>query len=211
MNNPTYDMDTCSSLAAVIEKQRPRKPPKHAMDSQSHPADEGGQLGMYEPINKEGINDAEYNLGAEADIGTMPYAIHEFMDENSLAASSNSKSAVTSSQKQPMKVNRNKRTQRSFSASDGIKGKASKKPTIKPPVAKKGGPPPTAASKPFLTSERVLLPPLMSPELGSDPQGAYSELDKKTSYATLEPHMGNDSDKVLPVPETKESYCHLNH
>ncbi len=46
-----------------------------------------------------------------------------------------------------------------------------------------------------------------TPDLGAG-VAVYSELDQNTSYATLEPHIGDVTKQQEP---SKESYSHLNH
>lgn len=158
---------------------------------------------LYEVI-EEPTNEAEKNLDFE-EPSLMPYAIHEFPDESLTDQRSSSVTVNKAGPKVPNKshFSRNKkiskdpniRRSRSESGRDDLQRVI--KPA-KPPVSKKG--------------HIAMKPPLKGTASNSPvpDAGAYSELDKKTSYATLEPHMGDKKEEFSDAI-MKESYCHLNH
>ena len=182
-------------LDQVLAKrsQNPKQPPTVA----AKPSQE-----VYEFI-EEPTNEAEVNLDMN-EPSLMPYAIHEFPDESTELRSS----SVTTKPKPPSKSNISRHK------------KGSKDPAIRRSLSESGRDDP----------HRIILPgkppvskrghiPMKPPLKGSSstppvPDAmAYSELDKKTSYATLEPHMGEKREDISTLLEsnTKDSYCHLNH
>lgn len=150
---------------------------------------------LYEVI-EEPTNEAEKNLELE-EPSLMPYAIHEFPDESMELRSA----SVTISKTGPKVPNK---------SHFGRNKKGSKDPNIRRSMSESGRDDPhkiIKPAKPLIPMKPALKTTASSPVPSA---AAYSELDKKTSYATLEPHMG-DKKEDFPDAGKKDSYSHLNH
>lgn len=204
MQNPTYELRANDDTLALKPSANKRyvKNARHQKSNQCHE--------LYEAI-EEPINQAEV-LEPTEQFSPLPYAIHDFSEEN-ISVETNGGSTAVKGPAVLSKVNINRpkkgkgKNSRSMSESGRIESNEKKKSTkpiaLKPPIAQKV----SVLVKPALRSVAHTQSTSASPAL---PQGTYSELDMKTSYATLEPHMGGE-DVSIPEPNFKESYCHLNH
>ena len=171
---------------------------------------EGPIQEVYECVT-EPINDAEINLDQD-EFGLVPYAIHDFTEESqqletNVAAGGKSGPAVST--KARKKGNKNRR-----SMSESNKAEIAIAKPSKPPTAKKTRAPlkPTVHARTSSASAQPLKGPAQPQVLPLQPPGGYSELDKKASYAILEPHIPEKGEeKALTQSESKEAYRHLNY
>lgn len=192
LHNPTYEIESCPTPVQI-------KPTKKLPVPSSHNE-------VYEAIQEEPEQQFEFD-----DTAAIPYAIHDFEESartannTAVVASLNDAGRRVSSPKKKRKV-KGKDFRRSWSeSSKGTASVTSRKPIVKPPIAARK----TALVRPPLKSDAQLVAHSTSLQPDVPPHGgAYSELDKKASYATLEAHTGECEEKEIPL---KESYHHLNH
>lgn len=141
---------------------------------------------VYEAVD-EPINEEEQAL--EDCHQTLPYAIHDFSEDKpppDIKASKPNRPRGSSSDNKPKFNGNNNGSTR--------KPQMFRRVVVKPPIP----------SYPGRSS------PVHHGAMDFDPGGAYSELDKKTSYASLDPHTGlNTGARDMTV--MTESYGHLNH
>lgn len=184
MNNPTYELDN-----GTQDSKNPL-PARAHQNSSSLLAileqDEGGGVKVYEAI-EEPINEEELNLEDQEPHNALPYAVHFYPGDGQ----------YKDTPKPVVFKKSNKLTKNSKAGSDECtSGFLEHKKNVKkkPPIP----------SKPPVTKSPVHGAML---QLDSDPRGAYSELDMKTSYASLEPHIGENTGITVMIGE---SYSHLN-
>ena len=207
LQNPTYELganDIGTSAKRYIKNTGQALPRQNTNKTQE----------VYEAI-EEPINQAEA-LEPSEQFTPLPYAIHDFAEGSGVGLVEDQSTSSNVTIKGPAiasKVNisrpkkgkgKNADMRRSMSESGRLEKPAEKKSpkpiALKPPIAQKAA----NLKKPPLKSHRT------QSTSAAPPQGTYSELDQKTSYATLEPHIGGD-EVTLPDTSSKESYCHLNH
>lgn len=204
LQNPTYEI---GGNGASTDK-RCVKNAGHALPHQNTKK----SLEVYEAV-EEPINEAE-SLEPSEQFTPLPYAIHDFSEGGGGSSVEDHSSVAIKGPPIASKVNinrpkkgkgKNLDIRRSMSESGRLEAPTEKKHpkpiALKPPIAQKAA----ALKKPPLKSALCTQSTSAAP-----PHGAYSELDKKTSYATLEPHIGGD-EVTTPESSSKESYCHLNH
>lgn len=189
LQNPTYEMD--KDIRAIGTKNNVQE--------------------VYEVVNEEPINEKEVDLEPPAsEFGLVPYAIHDFSEDGNAGETivgsmgmAKNKSGPTIASKanlnRPRKPKKDSDIRRSMSESGKLdieRQKQLPKPQ-KPPKSQRMKKPLAKPSLPTVTASLEVC--------------AYSELDQKTSYATLEPHIGGEEGSIVVEPNEKEKYCHLNH
>lgn len=206
LHNPTYGLENTSSFdnsthKPVTKRHQQPKPSQNSLSAES-PVQE-----VYECVT-EPINDAEINLDQDQ-FGLVPYAIHDFTEESqqlesqigNVAAVGKGGPVVSSK----ANVSRKKGSKERRSMSESNKAKIATAKPSKPPTAKKMRNP----LKPMVHAQTSSA---STPQVPLQPQGTYSELDKKASYAILEPHIAEKGEeKALSQSESKETYRHLNY
>ena len=182
-----------------------------AIGKKSTPSAKNNVQEVYEVVNEEPINEKEVDLEPPASgLGLLPYAIHDFSEDGSTGETmigsvgmAKNKSGRTVASKtnpnRPKKPRKDLDIRRSMSESGKLdieRQKQLPKPQ-KPPKAQRIKKPLAKPSLPTVSASLEVC--------------GYSELNQKTSYATLEPHMGGEESSVVVEPNEKEKYCHLNH
>lgn len=165
-------------------------------------ATQGGQQ-EYEVITEEPINEAEVDIESSEPFNLMPYAVHDFSEElEPVAITPRVQSSKSHGNQFKRKNAKNMRRSMSDSGKDAVHGQ---KPVKPPKISLKPAKPAIATTSLQAGSQAGSQVP------STEFLGAYSELDKKTSYATLEPHIG-EKGEVVPMSEqnVKEKYSHLN-
>lgn len=208
LHNPTYGLENTSSFDNSTQNPVSRRyqPSQNPLSAES-PVQE-----LYECVT-EPINDAEIDLDQDQ-FGLVPYAIHDFSEESQQLESKTGNVTAAGGKVRPVistkaNVSRKKgsKDRRSMSESNKAEISTAEKHSNKPPTAKKLRNPLKPAVH-VRTSSASAKPQALAVQ----PQGTYSELDKKASYATLEPHIGEKGEeKALPQSESKEAYRHLNY
>lgn len=196
MQNPTYELRAASSKETSAAKRYP----KSTQQAQNSHTQE-----VYEAVD-EPVNQAEV-LEPMEQFGLLPYAIHDFTEDSTSLDIKSSSVVSKAGPTVPSKVNINrpKKGNKDLDIRRSMSESGSDKKPLKPPKAQKIG----ILKKPALRS--VPRTQSTSASAAPPPQGMYSELDKKTSYATLEPHIGREEVPMAEHNNSKESYCHLNH
>ena len=203
LHNPTYGIGSTSAANRSGGKSpaHPSGSLQPQFDLYEEPADAESNFACLEPVLE-------------------PYAIHDFSEEVE------SKSARLASTRGAPKVTakthlgftgRNKTSKdKHRSMSESESGNIRSKVTEKPPIAKKINIPVKPGKNRTNSQAGVLDRPkaraLDRPQAGAlePPHAAYSELNQKTSYATLEPHMGDKLEDMSFNHASKENYSHLN-
>lgn len=203
MQNPTYEIEATPSNENSMAKLAQKRYVKNA--PHSLPQNSRGQE-VYEAI-EEPVNQAEV-LEPMDQFGLLPYAIHDFSEdsmsvETKGAVNRGAPTVPSKVNNRPKKGKKDLDIRRSMSESVSSRPETERKP-LKPPTAQRTGVLKKPALKPVPHTHST------SVSAATPSQGAYSELDKKTSYATLEPHIGGE-DINMAEQTSKESYCHLNH
>lgn len=169
-------------------------------------ATQGGQQ-EYEVITEEPINEAELDIESSEPFNLMPYAVHDFSEElEPVAITPRVQSSKSHGNQFKRKHAKNMRRSMSDSGKDAVHGQKNSEKPVKPPkISLKPAKPAIATTSLQAGSQAG------SQVTSTEFLGAYSELDMKTSYATLEPHIG-EKGEVVPMSEqnVKEKYSHLN-
>jgi hypothetical protein len=194
LQNPTYELGGSGALAAKpVTTRHANNPPNHQ---------------VYEDMDEA--------LEPTEEFTPMPYAIHDFGEDGTscsvdMKAESN---VVLVGPTVPTKPNfarpkKKKGKEKNLDIRRSLSESATKPiAAAKPPIAQRTGILKKPALKPALQPLRTL----SVSESAVPPHGAYSELNQKSSYATLEPHIGGGlEDTSTAEQNSKESYCHLNH
>lgn len=182
VNNPTINdgRQVSESTAAIIpQPDRAQNYSSSMLKVLEGGASSGGGGGMevYKAAAKPII---EEKLDLEAyQSHTLPYTVHAY-DDNGLPKDV-SKAVLFKKSNKLINSRAGKKDDQVKSVSSGGGTLAKLKPRI--------------PSKPALVKSPTLV------QLESDPRGAYSELDKKTSYSTLEPHIGKGTVVTAMVGE----------
>jgi len=147
----------------------------------------GNTLEVYEEVD-EPVTEEELALDAWSPRQAQPYAVHDFSDDKLPDADPSSK---------PVRYTKAKDT------------KEKSKEKNAPKVTGVGG---KGSSKQHKNRKRPDIPQkplsLVPDPMDHDFNGAYSELNQKKSYASLEPHTGLNT---VARDTVTESYGHLHH
>ena len=190
--NPTYETNSTATAASASAIKQPKEQPcavSRLRGEDDHSSSlmvvlekglssGGHKLETHMEVN-EPVTEEELQLDAWSPHQAQPYAVHDFSDDKPDAEPP-----------KPVKYKKDK-------------GKGKDKSTKATAKAASGG---KASSKQHQGRQRPQVP--QRPSLDQDFNGAYSELNKKGSYASLEPHTGLST---IAREHVTDSYGHLNH
>ena len=197
--NPTYEIDNSNSKQ--LHENPTVSQPEHSSSllmvlEKAPPGNIRTAAEVYEKVD-EPINPEEAEFDACQPHQAQPYAVHDFSEDK----------PPDIEMAKPVKYKKTPKTKGKFGANDVSKTKSTGKNNSSAQKTQKS----TMLSK--LKPQIAQKPPLVSPvhhgAMDYDPGGAYSELDQKMSYASLEPHTGFNT--ATRDNAMTESYGHLNH